>query len=189
MDRPDQALFGIVQGGIFPDLREESATFLASLDFPGYAIGGLSVGETKDQMYTTLDATLPCLPSEKPRYLMGVGMPVDIVEAVRAGVDMFDCVLPTRNGRNAYAFTENGPLRLRNNVHIQDARPIEVDCDCYCCRNFSRASLRHFFNSGEMLGPILVSLHNITFYQRLMSRIRQAIKKSNFDDLAKRFDY
>jgi queuine tRNA-ribosyltransferase len=120
---------------------------------------------------------------------MGVGTPADIIAAVKAGVDMFDCVLPTRNGRNAFAFTEKGPLRLRNNAHIKDARPIESDCDCYCCRNFSRAALRHFFNSGEMLGPILVSLHNLTFYQRLMTRIRQAIKRNEFADWAERIDY
>jgi queuine tRNA-ribosyltransferase len=188
-NNPNQLLFGIVQGGIDLDLRTYCASELVKTGFDGYAIGGLSVGEGHENMIKTVSHTAVLLPEDKPHYLMGAGTPADIIAAVKAGVDMFDCVLPTRNGRNAYAFTENGPLRLRNNVHIQDARPIEADCDCYCCRNFSRASLRHFFNSGEMLGPILVSLHNITFYQRLMSRIRQAIKTSNFEDLAKRFDY
>jgi queuine tRNA-ribosyltransferase len=120
---------------------------------------------------------------------MGVGTPKDILAAVMAGVDMFDCVLPTRNGRNAFVFTENGPLRLRNNAHINDSRPIEADCDCYCCRNFSRGTLRHFFNTGEMLGPILASLHNLTFYQRLLAGIRQAVKSGNLSEWAKRFDY
>jgi queuine tRNA-ribosyltransferase len=186
---PGQMLFAIVQGGTDPEMRTYCASELVKVDFDGYAIGGLSVGEGHDKMIETVTHTAQLLPEEKPRYLMGVGTPADIVAAVGAGVDMFDCVLPTRNGRNAYAFTENGPLRLRNNVHVKDSSPIEAGCDCYCCTNFSRASLRHFFNSGEMLGPILTSLHNITFYQRLMSRIRQAIKKSNFADLVKRFDY
>ena len=188
-NNPNQQLFGIVQGGTDLELRTYCTSELAKTGFDGYAIGGLSVGEGHENMIKTVSHTAQLLPEDKPHYLMGVGRPADIIAAVRAGVDMFDCVLPTRNGRNAYAFTENGPLRLRNNVHIKDARPIEADCDCYCCRNFSRASLRHFFNSGEMLGPILASLHNITFYQRLMSRIRQAIKTSNFVELAKRFDY
>jgi len=150
------------------------------LDFDGYAIGGLSVGEERDDMIRTVVHTAGLLPESKPRYLMGVGMPVDIIAAVKAGVDMFDCVLPTRNGRNAFAFTDNGPVRMRNNAHISDARPIEADCDCYCCKNFSRGTLRHFFNVGEMLGPILVSLHNLRFYQRLMAKIREAIERDEF---------
>ncbi len=186
---PDQLLFGIVQGGIDLDMRTYCTSELVKTDFDGYAIGGLSVGEGHENMIKTVTHTVQLLPEDKPHYLMGVGTPEDIVAAVGAGVDMFDCVLPTRNGRNAYAFTENGPLRMRNNVHINDPRPIEEDCDCYCCRNFSRATLRHFFNSGEMLGPIMVSLHNITYYQRLMAQIRKAIKSSNFSDLAKRFAY
>jgi queuine tRNA-ribosyltransferase len=188
-NKANQLLFGIVQGGIDPELRTYCASELVKTGFDGYAIGGLSVGEGHENMIKTVSHTAQLLPKDKPRYLMGVGTPADIIAAVRAGVDMFDCVLPTRNGRNAYAFTENGPLRLRNNVHIKDAGPIEADCDCYCCRNFSRASLRHFFKSGEMLGPILVSLHNITFYQRLMRQIRQAIKRGNFADWAERIDY
>ncbi|HUU18525.1 MAG TPA: tRNA guanosine(34) transglycosylase Tgt [Sedimentisphaerales bacterium] len=186
---PNQMLFAIVQGGIDPELRTYCASELVKTDFDGYAIGGLSVGEGHENMIKTVTHTTQLLPQDKPHYLMGVGTPADIIAAVKAGVDMFDCVLPTRNGRNAFAFTDNGPLRLRNNVHINDARPIETDCDCYCCRNFSRAALRHFFNSGEMLGPILVSLHNLTFYQRLMTGIRQAIKRNEFADWAKRFDY
>jgi queuine tRNA-ribosyltransferase len=175
-----QMLFGIVQGGINPDLRIYCADELVKLDFDGYAIGGLSVGEGHADMIKTVAHTTQFLPKDKPRYLMGVGTPGDIIAAVKAGVDMFDCVLPTRNGRNAFAFTENGPLRLRNNAHINDTRGIEAGCDCYCCENFSRGALRHFFNVGEMLGPILVSMHNLRFYQRLMGKIRQLIEKNKF---------
>jgi len=186
-NNPDQLLFGIVQGGIDSPLREFCAGELVELDFGGYAIGGLGVGEGHKDMIRTVSGTTRVLPEDKPRYLMGVGMPADIIAAVKAGVDMFDCVLPTRNGRNAFAFTEaeNGPLRLRNSAYISDPASIEAGCDCYCCRNFSRASLRHFFNVGEMLGPILVSLHNLRFYQRLMSRIRQALKENKFADWAR----
>jgi queuine tRNA-ribosyltransferase len=182
---PNQMLFAIVQGGINLDLRTYCARELVKTGFDGYAVGGLSVGEEHDDMIKTVSHTTRLLPADKPRYLMGVGTPADIVAAVLAGIDMFDCVLPTRNGRNAFAFTENGPVRLRNNAHINDAGPIEADCDCYCCRNFSRGTLRHFFNSGEMLGPILVSVHNLTFYQRLMTKIRQAIQRNKLAELAK----
>ncbi|MHC4556616.1 MAG: tRNA guanosine(34) transglycosylase Tgt [Planctomycetota bacterium] len=188
-NNPSSLLFGIVQGGIDLELRTYCAKELVKTGFDGYAIGGLSVGEGHENMIKTVTHTTPLLPKDRPRYLMGVGTPADIIAAVRAGVDMFDCVLPTRNGRNAFAFTENGPVRLRNNAHINDTRPIETNCECYCCRNFSRGTLRHFFNSGEMLGPILASLHNLTFYQRLMARIRQAIKRDEFADWAKRIDY
>jgi len=184
-NRPNQMLFAIVQGGINPELRTYCAQELTKTDFDGYAVGGLSVGEAHEDMIKTVSHTTQLLPKDKPRYLMGVGTPVDIIFAVMAGIDMFDCVLPTRNGRNAFAFTENGPVRLRNNAHIDDTGPIEAGCDCYCCRNFSRGTLRHFFNSGEMLGPILVSVHNLTFYQRLMAKIRQAIKGNNLLRLAK----
>lgn len=180
----EQLLFGIVQGGTNPSLRGCCASELVKLEFDGYAIGGLSVGEGHDDMIRTVVHTTAILPEGKPRYLMGVGMPSDIIAAVRAGVDMFDCVLPTRNGRNAYAFTSNGPLRLRNNAHIEDNEPIESGCDCYCCRRFSRGTLRHFFNMGEMLGPILVSLHNLRYYQRLMAKIRETIAKDNFGECA-----
>jgi len=184
-NRPNQMLFAIVQGGINPELRTFCAKELVKTGFDGYAIGGLSVGEEREEMVKTVNHTTPLLPVDKPRYLMGVGMPGDIISAVMAGIDMFDCVLPTRNGRNAYAFTENGPLRLRNNTHIEDSTPLDASCDCYCCRNFSRGTLRHFFNTGEMLGPILLSVHNLTFYQRLMVKIRQAIKTNKLAEKAK----
>lgn len=186
---PDQMLFGIVQGGTNLDLRSYCAQELVKTGFDGYALGGLSVGEAHDAMVKTVAHTTTFLPEDKPRYLMGVGTPKDIIEAVMAGADMFDCVLPTRNGRNAFVFTENGPLRLRNNAHVNDTQPIEADCECYCCRTFSRGTLRHFFNAGEMLGPILASLHNLTFYQRLMAGIRQAVKNNNLAEWAKRIHY
>jgi len=181
---PRQMLFAIVQGGINPELRTHCASELVKLNFDGYAVGGLSVGEGHEDMIKTVAHTTQFLPEDKPRYLMGVGTPTDIIAAVKAGVDMFDCVLPTRNGRNAFAFTANGPVRLRNNAHINEVKPIEAGCDCCCCRNFSRGSLRHFFNVREMLGPILVSLHNLRFYQRLMAKIRDLIKKNEFAEWA-----
>jgi queuine tRNA-ribosyltransferase len=185
----DQLLFGIVQGGTNLEMRTHCAAELVKMDFDGHSIGGLSVGESHDDMIRTVAHTAKLLPEDKPRYLMGVGTPKDIIAAVRAGVDMFDCVLPTRNGRNAFAFTENGPVRLRNSVHTNDTNPIETGCECYCCRNFSRGTLRHFFNSNEMLGPILTSLHNLTFYQRLMGRAREALKNGKFDEWSKGIDY
>ena len=175
-------LFGITQGGIDLAMRERCSTELVKLDFDGYAIGGLAIGEGHDNMIETVRHNAPLLPENKPRYLMGVGMPADIIAAVMAGVDMFDCVLPTRNGRNAYAFTMNGPLRMRNNEHIEDNRPIESTCDCYACKNFSRAAIRHFFNVGEMLGPILTTTHNLRFYQRLMTEIRKQIESGTLVD-------
>ncbi|HNS19847.1 MAG TPA: tRNA guanosine(34) transglycosylase Tgt [Sedimentisphaerales bacterium] len=178
--RAPSLLFGIVQGGIDPQLRRQCAERIVDIGFDGYAIGGLSVGEGHEQMAQTVRHTTPCLPVEAPRYLMGVGMPIDILAAVLAGVDMFDCVLPTRNGRNAFAFTRNGPLRLRNSMHIDSREPLEADCDCYCCRHFSRGALRHYFNSGEMLGPILLSIHNLRFYQRLMADVRGHIEQGDF---------
>jgi queuine tRNA-ribosyltransferase len=180
--RPDeQSLFGIVQGGTDLALRAKCAEKLIALDLPGYAIGGLAVGEGFEGMKSVLGGTTPILPENKPRYLMGVGFPRDIIEAVAAGIDMFDCVMPTRNGRNAYAFTASGPIRLRNSQFIRDAGPIEAGCDCYACRAFTRGAIRHFFFAGEMLGPILVSLHNIRFYQRLMADVRRAIGAGTFD--------
>ncbi|MCX7423470.1 MAG: tRNA guanosine(34) transglycosylase Tgt [Planctomycetia bacterium] len=175
--RSDQALFGIVQGATDRELRERSAAGLLPLDFPGYAIGGLSVGEPPPQMYATLDFTTPLLPTHKPRYLMGVGTPTDLLEAVCRGIDLFDCVMPTRNGRNALAFTSQGALRLRNLKHQRDPGPLDPECDCPCCMGFSRAYLRHLFMTGEMLGPILVSWHNIAFYQNLMKGMRAAIEQ------------
>lgn len=180
--RPDdQSLFGIVQGGTFLDLREHCAAELIKLNLPGYAIGGLAVGEGFENMLRILDHTTPLLPADRPRYLMGVGFPRDIVAAVAAGIDMFDCVMPTRNGRNAYAFTMDGPIRLRNSRFIDDTGPIEAGCDCYACRTFTRGAIRHYFFAGEMLGPILVSVHNIRFYQRLMADCRRAIADGSFD--------
>jgi queuine tRNA-ribosyltransferase len=175
--RPDQALFGIVQGGRDLELRQECAQALAELDFPGYALGGFSVGETPEQMIAALEPCARFLPENKPRYLMGVGRPEDILAAVRRGIDMFDCVLPTRNGRNASAFTVEGPLRLRNAIHKRDPRPLQSDCSCYTCRAFSRAYLHHLFLAQEMLGPTLLSLHNVAFYCRLMAEVRQAIEE------------
>jgi queuine tRNA-ribosyltransferase len=176
-----QLLFAVVQGGIDLSLRTHCAAELTKMNFEGYAIGGLSVGEGYVNMLKTVEHTAQLLPADKPRYLMGAGTPADIIAAVKAGVDMFDCTLPTRNGRNACAFTEDGPLRLRNSAHTEDSKPIEPSCDCYCCKNFSRAALRHFFNASEMLGPIMTSLHNLRFYQRLTAKIRQTLKENEFD--------
>lgn len=180
--RSDQALFGIVQGGLNPELRARSAQGLVELDFPGYAIGGLSVGEANEAMHGALETTVPLLPSSKPRYLMGVGTPRDLLEGVARGVDMFDCVLPTRNGRNALAFTVEGKLRLRNAQYAADPLPLDPACDCYTCRTFSRAYLRHLFLVEEMLGPILVSLHNVAYYIRLMAEIRASIARDRFEE-------
>jgi len=179
--RPDQALFAIVQGGLEPELRVESARRLAELDFAGYAVGGLSVGETPEQMVRILEATAPAMPADRPRYLMGVGRPEDLLEAIRRGIDLFDCVMPTRNGRNAMAFTERGRLRLRNLQFERDDRPLEEGCPCPACRR-SRGYLRHLFMAGEMLGPVLLSIHNITYYQRLLGEARLAIGADRFED-------
>jgi queuine tRNA-ribosyltransferase len=179
--RADQSLFAIVQGGLDAELRVDCAQRLAELEFAGYAIGGLSVGEPPDQMYRTIEATCPALPEHRPRYLMGVGTPRDLLEAIARGVDMFDCVMPTRNGRNALAFTDEGPLRLRNLKHAEDTRPLDASCPCPACRH-SRGYLRHLFNAREMLGPILLSLHNLTYYQRLMADARAAIQEDRFVD-------
>jgi len=181
----EQGLFGIVQGGVDLDLRRRCARELAAMGFDGYAIGGLAVGEGFDAMKTVLREIAPALPPEKPRYLMGVGYPRDIVAAVSAGIDMFDCVLPTRNGRNAYAFTAQGPLRLRNSGYQRDSSPIERGCDCYACAHFTRGAIRHFFFAGEMLGPVLVSVHNMRFYQRLMADVRRSIGEGNFGSWAR----
>jgi queuine tRNA-ribosyltransferase len=182
--RKDQALFGIVQGGTDLELRARCARELASMDFPGYALGGFSVGESETQMLTALEPAAAMLPANRPRYLMGVGRPQDILAAVRAGIDMFDCVLPTRNGRNASAFTADGEVRLRNACHKRDPRPLESDCSCYVCRHFSRAYLHHLFLAKEMLGPTLLSLHNVAFYGRWMADIRQAIEEKRLTQFA-----
>lgn len=179
--RGDQSIFAIVQGGLDAELRRESAERLVELDFAGYAIGGLSVGEQPDEMYECLDHTVPRLPTGRPRYLMGVGRPEDLVESVYRGVDMFDCVMPTRNGRNALAYTDSGPLRLRNECHKIDPRPLEEHCPCPACRH-SRGYLRHLFTAGEMLGPVLLSIHNLTYYQRLMTEAREAIQQDRYTE-------
>jgi len=185
--RSDQALFGIVQGSVYPDLRAECAERLVELDFPGYAIGGCSVGEGSQMMYDVVEMTSRHLPENKPRYLMGVGTPEDILNCVEAGVDMFDCVMPTRNARGACAFTWNGKVRLRNLKHKLDEQPIDDTCDCYACRNFSRGYIRHLFNVKEGLAAILVSIHNLRFYQRLMAAIRRAIEKGEFAQFKREF--
>ena len=172
--RDDQALFGIVQGGLEPDLRVASALALREMNFEGYAVGGLSVGEPPPDMYRMLDVTVPNLPADRVRYLMGVGKPEDLLEAVSRGVDLFDCVMPTRNGRNALVFTDAGPVRLKNARHTFDAAPLEQDCPCAACKH-PRGYLRHLFMAGEMLGPILAAIHNLTYYQRLLTRARSAI--------------
>jgi queuine tRNA-ribosyltransferase len=178
--RSEQALFAIVQGGTDIALRIRCAEALAALDFPGYALGGFSVGETTQQMVTALEPSSDALPVHKPRYLMGVGKPLDLVLGVARGIDMFDCVMPTRNGRNATAFTSDGQLKLRNAAHKRDPAPLESDCGCPTCRQFSRAYLHHLFLADEMLGPTLVSLHNVAFYSRLMAQMREAIAAGRF---------
>lgn len=180
-NRDSQMLFAIVQGGLDHELRQTSAQMLRELDLPGYAIGGLSVGESPAEMYQILDVTTPLLPADKPRYLMGVGRPEDLLEGIARGVDMFDCVMPTRNGRNGHAFTDAGAVRIKNQVYREDPRPIEAGCPCPACQH-SRAYVRHLFMCDEMLGPILLSAHNLTYYQRLMERARVAIEQSQFAD-------
>lgn len=186
-NRADQALFGIVQGGIFPDLRQQSAQFLQTLDFPGYAIGGLAVGETKAEMYATLDVTCPLLPADKPRYLMGVGAAEDIVEAVFRGVDMFDCVLPTRIARNGALLTPDGRLNIRNAQYAADPRPVQEDCPCYTCRTFSRAYLRHLYKAGEISALRFGTIHNVYFMLELMRQIRAAIQAGIYADFRTTF--
>jgi queuine tRNA-ribosyltransferase len=185
--RADQALFGIVQGGIFADLRRESARFLTGLDFPGYAVGGLSVGETKARMHAMLEATTPLLPADKPRYLMGVGSPEDLFEGVARGIDLFDCVLPTRIARNGAVFTRQGRLNLRNAQYVEDPRPIEEVCACYTCRHFSRAYVRHLLMVKETLGLRLTTIHNLHFMLDLMRRIRASILDGTFAALKDEF--
>lgn len=185
--RDDQALFGIVQGGTDRSLRELSVAGLLPIDFPGYAVGGLSVGESPSDMYATLDFTVPMLPMEKPRYLMGVGRPIDIIEAVCRGVDLFDCVMPTRNARNATAFTSVGYVKLRNKKHICDTSPLDPNCSCPTCVQFSRGYLRHLFQSGEMLGPMLLSVHNLAYYQQVMRALRAAIQQNRLFEYRKRY--
>ncbi len=186
-ERPQQAVFGIVQGGIHPDLRQHCARELRAMGFDGLAIGGLSVGETKEMMNAVLEDTEPELPVDSPRYLMGVGAPEDLFEAIERGVDMFDCVMPTRNGRNGGCFTWSGKVRLKAAIHREDPGPLDPDCGCSTCRGYSRAYLRHLFNTDEMLGSQLASHHNIAFLQSLMEKIREAIRAGRFAELKAEF--
>ncbi|MHC4182498.1 MAG: tRNA guanosine(34) transglycosylase Tgt [Planctomycetota bacterium] len=183
----DQALFGIIQGGVFKDIREECADRLVEMEFNGYSIGGLSVGEGNILMNEVLEYTVPRLPEEKPRYLMGVGFPSDIMDGIEHGVDMFDCVIPTRNGRNGCAFTAQGKLKIRNSCYNVDESPLDENCDCYTCRNFSRAYIRHLFVANEILGLSLVSLHNIYFFEEMMRKARQSIVEGNFKAFKSQF--
>ena len=182
--REDQAQFAIVQGGLDAELRVECAEKLVAMDFPGYAVGGLSVGEEPAEMLRVLDLTVPALPTDRPRYLMGVGRPQDLLQSIRRGIDLFDCVMPTRNGRNATAFTDHGRIRLRNLKYEQDPRPIDESCPCAACRR-SLGYLRHLFMAGEMLGPILLSIHNICYYQRLLADAREAIIAEGFEEFCR----
>jgi len=185
--RHPQALFGIQHGGVFTDLRAQSAAALVELDLPGYAIGGLSVGEPHEAMVSVLEATDEQFPADRPRYLMGIGEPRDILQAVLRGVDMFDCVLPTRNGRNAQAFTWTGRVHLRNARFTEDTRPLAAGCECYTCRNFSSGTLRHLFSAREMLGPMLVSIHNLHFFAEFTSAIREAIAAGDLNARTKQW--
>lgn len=185
--RADQALFGIVQGAFFTDLRIESAKALADMDFPGYGIGGLSVGEPKPMMYEILDEIMPYMPEEKPRYLMGVGSPDCLVEGVYRGIDMFDCVLATRIARNGTCFTDYGRLVVRNAKYARDFGPIEEGCDCYACQNFTRAYIRHLLKAGEITGGRLCTIHNLRYLLRLMERIRKAIEENRYEEFRNAF--
>ena len=181
------ALFGIVQGGMYEHLRDISLTGLKQIGFDGYAIGGLSVGEPKADMLRVLEHVLPQMPADKPRYLMGVGTPEDLVEAVTRGVDMFDCVLPTRNARNGWLFTQWGDIKIRNAKYARDTAPLDPDCGCYTCRHFSRAYLRHLHRNNEILGARLNTLHNLYYYQSLMRSLRTAIEQGALDEFANKF--
>lgn len=181
------ALFGIVQGGMYEGLRSESLQGLEEIGFDGYAIGGLSVGEPKEDMLRVLEHIAPQMPADKPRYLMGVGKPADIVEAVRRGIDMFDCVMPTRNARNGHLFVSSGIIKLRNAQYRNDTRPLDDKCDCYTCRNFSRAYLHHLDKCNEMVGAQLNTIHNLRYYQNLMADIRRALSEGRFEDFVDDF--
>lgn len=185
--RDDQALFGIVQGAFYKDLRVECAKEMAKLDLPGFGIGGLSVGEPKEIMYELLEAINPVMPQNKPRYLMGVGSPDCLIEGVLRGIDMFDCVLATRIARNGTAMTSRGKIVVRNAKYKEDFTPLDPECDCYCCKNYTKAYLRHLVNVGEMMGGMMLSLHNITFLTKLMRQIRQAVLEDRLQDFAAEF--
>ncbi|PIW47487.1 MAG: tRNA guanosine(34) transglycosylase Tgt [Zetaproteobacteria bacterium CG12_big_fil_rev_8_21_14_0_65_54_13] len=182
-----QALFGIVQGGMYPELRIASLKALSAIDFEGIAIGGLSVGEPKEEMMAMMDALAPHLPADKPHYVMGVGTPDDLIEGIDRGIDMFDCVMPTRNARNGTLFTDDGKLNIKNLCHAEDPRPIMDDCDCYTCRNFSRAYLRHLYMAKEILSSRLNTLHNLHYYCALMQRARTALEEGNWPDFRNQF--
>jgi len=186
--REGYGLFGIVQGGVYPDLRAESVDALTAIGFEGYAVGGLAVGEGQEMMFSVLDATVPRLPTDKARYLMGVGTPSDLVGAVRRGIDMFDCVMPTRSGRTGRAYTRHGMLNMRNARHADDGGPIDPACTCPACARHSRAYLHHLFKAGEMLGPMLLTWHNIQYYQDLMAELGGAILAGRFEETAARID-
>ncbi|MBR0653537.1 tRNA guanosine(34) transglycosylase Tgt [Plastoroseomonas arctica] len=186
--RPGHGLFGIVQGSTFAELRAESVAALTAIGFEGYAIGGLAVGEGQEAMFATLDVTTPLLPADRPRYLMGVGTPADIIGAVRRGIDMFDCVIPTRSGRTARAYTSAGQLNLRNARHADDGAPLDASCACPACRNHSRAYLHHLFKCEEMLGPMLLTWHNIAYYQQVTGTLRAAILDGRFEAVATRLE-
>ncbi|OGI52765.1 MAG: tRNA guanosine(34) transglycosylase Tgt [Candidatus Muproteobacteria bacterium RIFCSPHIGHO2_02_FULL_65_16] len=181
------ALFGIVQGGMYEHLRDISLTGLKQIGFDGYAVGGLSVGESKDEMFRIVAHIAPRMPADRPRYLMGVGTPEDLVEAVRRGMDMFDCVLPTRNARNGWLFTHRGSLKIRNSAHARDTAPVDDRCGCYTCRNYSRAYLRHLQRANEILGARLATIHNLYYYQSLMRGLREAIAEKRLDDFSEKF--
>tara|TARA_B100000131_G_C18115089_1_gene610976 strand:- start:1600 stop:2727 length:1128 start_codon:yes stop_codon:yes gene_type:complete len=185
--REGHGIFGIIQGSNYPDLRQQSSKVLQEMGFSGYAIGGLAVGEGREEMFKTLDYTVPTINNSKPRYLMGVGKPEDIIGAVKRGVDMFDCVLPTRSGRNGQAFTSRGEVNIRNAKHTHDHRPLDSDCICNTCKNYSRSYINHLFKCNEILGLILLSDHNINFYQNMMSQIRKSIKNRNFENFTNEF--
>jgi queuine tRNA-ribosyltransferase len=187
LDNTDHALFGIVQGGMYPALRKQSLEGLLEIGFEGLALGGLSVGEPLDERIAVLDYTVPLMPADRPRYVMGVGLPTDILDAVMRGVDMFDCVIPTRHARNGYLFTEDGTLRIRNSRYRDDTGPLQSDCACYTCRNYSRAYLRHLDACGEILGARLNTIHNLHFYLELMRRIRAAIEAGRLETFAREF--
>jgi queuine tRNA-ribosyltransferase len=187
LDNPERVLFGIVQGGMYPELRSESLDGLLEIGFEGLALGGLSVGEPPEERTRMLEHIMPTMPGDRPRYLMGVGLPTDILDAVERGVDMFDCVIPTRHARNGYLFTDDGTLRIRNSRYRDDTGPLQADCECYTCQNYSRAYLRHLDACGEMLGSRLNTIHNLYFYLKLMRRIRASIELGEFDSFNREF--
>jgi queuine tRNA-ribosyltransferase len=185
--RTGYGLFGIVQGSVYEDLRLQSSEALIQIGFDGYAIGGLAVGEGQELMFNTLDYTVPMLPENKPRYLMGVGKPDDLVGAVKRGVDMFDCVLPTRSGRNGQAFTEKGPLNILNAQYKEDEKPLDENCPCPACKNYNRAYIHHLVKAKEILGSVLMTWHNLQYYQTLMASMRAAISESKFEEFENNF--